>query len=215
MQGQKHTFKDRLFEIIPGLMFWATVFFAVFFSFTHPAWVAVFIIIFDLYWLLKAVNSALHLLSAYKLFHMFLKMRWFPYLERLSNFSRYIEYLDQQILQSVNSQTAKRYFTEEAARIRALVASGRTSADYKKLYHVVLYPFVNESYEVLESSLRSLAQVDYPKDRIIAVLGSEERAGAEAQETAHKIEEAFGHNFFKFFITAHPDGLEGELKCRK
>jgi hypothetical protein len=212
MPGQKHTFRDRIFEVIPGLMFWGTVFFAVFFSFTHPAWVAIFIIIFDLYWLLKAINSALHLVSAYKRFRMFLRMNWFPYLERLTNFSTYIEYLDEQLKQSAHSKTAKKYFTEEVERIRTLVANGRTSADYRKLYHVVLYPFVDESYEVLESALRSLAQVDYPKDRIIAVLASEERAGRPAQETAHRIEQAFGHNFFKFFISVHPDGLEGEIK---
>jgi cellulose synthase/poly-beta-1,6-N-acetylglucosamine synthase-like glycosyltransferase len=44
------------------------------------------------------------------------------------------------------------------------------------------------------------------------LLASEERAGQEAQEVASKIKEKYEKQFYRFFITVHPDGLPGEIK---
>ena len=210
--GPKRTTQDRLLEIIPGLMFWSTLFFAIFFSFTKPVWVALFIIIFDLYWLLKAINSALHLISSYKRFRMFMKMQWMPYTEKLKDYKSYILFLEKQVIAYAKNSNAKEYFVEEAKRIQKWLDRGVYGADYRKIYHVVLYPFVDESFEVLENSLSSLSQASYPKDRIIVILATEERAGKPAAETAQRLKLAFAHNFYKFFTTVHPDGLPGEIK---
>ncbi len=211
MSGPKKSRTDRFYEVIPGLMFWTTLFFAFFFSFRHPAWVAIFIIVFDLYWLLKAINSTLHLFSAYSRFHLFMKMQWMPFLEKTADFKTYTQYLEEQ-KNSGSSRSARKYFKEEALRIQELLTLGRTGRDFRELYHVVVYPFVDESSVILESTLHSLAGADYPKDRIIVVLASEERAGKQAAQTAAQLKEKYGDIFFKFFITVHPDGLEGEIK---
>jgi hypothetical protein len=71
---------------------------------------------------------------------------------------------------------------------------------------------VDESHEVLKSTFEALAEVQYPKDRMIMLLASEERAGQQAQETAAQIKAEFGDIFYKFFVTVHPDGLPGEIK---
>ena len=47
--------------------------FALFFSYFHPVWVSIFIILFDLYWLFKAINGSLHLLSSYSKYKLFKK----------------------------------------------------------------------------------------------------------------------------------------------
>ncbi len=192
-------------------MFWGTLFFALFFSANHPVWVSVFIILFDLYWLFKAINGAFHLMSAYRRYKYFITLDWIDFIERLKDFKGCIEYLKAQLAITDNPK-AKSYFTEEVQRIQKLVDAGRIGGNYHDYYHVVLFPFVDEGPEVLETSLRSLSQVNFPKDRIIAVLASEERAGAKAQETAAIIKAKFEKDFFKFFVTVHPDGLAGEIK---
>ncbi len=214
MSFRKRTIQERFWEIIPGLMFWATLFYALFFSYYHPVWVAVFIILFDLYWMFKAVNGALHLISTYSRYQLFKDIDWPDYLARLSNFKTYLEYLETRVKAAPRRKRGRmrEYFLEEEARLGKLISQGRNGGDFREYYHLVLYPFVDEGYDVLQTTFASLGSIDYPKDRIIVILASEERAGAEAAATAAKVKEEFGGQFFRFFVTTHPDGMAGEIK---
>lgn len=51
----------RFYEILPGALSWSTLLVLLVFSFQFPAVVAVFIVLFDLYWLLKTVYLFFHL----------------------------------------------------------------------------------------------------------------------------------------------------------
>lgn len=51
----------RTLEVFPGILSWSTLFILTGLSFTHPFFVAVFIIFFDVYWFLKTVYLSLHL----------------------------------------------------------------------------------------------------------------------------------------------------------
>jgi len=211
MSFRSRTIEERFWEILPGTMFWATLFFAIFFSYNHPVWVSIFIILFDLYWLFKAVNSAVHLVSAHRRYKFFVTINWVEMLKRLASFETFAEYLGSRE-KAASGSAQRQYFAMEQARIKKLFAAGRRSEDFHRLYHIVLYPFVNESFEVLSTTFDSLAAVNYPHDKIIVLLASEERAGAQAAETAARIKEKYGAKFFKFFITVHPDGLAGEIR---
>ncbi|MHB8871355.1 MAG: glycosyltransferase family 2 protein [Candidatus Doudnabacteria bacterium] len=211
MSLKKKSFVERIFEIIPGAMFWGTLFFALFFSRNHPVWVSVFIILFDLYWLFKAVNGSFHLVFSYKRYRFFATLDWRFLVDQLHDFSKYIEYLSEQ-LRNAKTSRARHYFKDEMERIGKLLTIGRKSANYLDYYHLVLYPFVDESEEVLDTTIRSLEQANYPKDKMIVILASEERMGESAQKIARAIKEKYGNDFFRFFISVHPDGLEGEIK---
>ncbi|MDO8676456.1 MAG: hypothetical protein Q7K16_02290, partial [Candidatus Azambacteria bacterium] len=62
--------KDRLiyrfFEILPGFLAWTTLIAVVVLSFIQPVAIAIFIIIFDVYWFVKTVYLALHLRVAFR-----------------------------------------------------------------------------------------------------------------------------------------------------
>lgn len=51
----------RFFEMVPGLLSWGTLIGVVLLSWLLPAWAAVFIIAFDLYWLIKTVFLSFYL----------------------------------------------------------------------------------------------------------------------------------------------------------
>lgn len=51
----------RFYEILPGALSWSTLVVLLLFSFQFPAAVAVFVVLFDLYWFLKTVYLFLHL----------------------------------------------------------------------------------------------------------------------------------------------------------
>jgi cellulose synthase/poly-beta-1,6-N-acetylglucosamine synthase-like glycosyltransferase len=56
----------RLLEILPGLLSWGTILGTILVSFFLPFWAAIFIILFDLYWLLKTAYLSIHLRSNWR-----------------------------------------------------------------------------------------------------------------------------------------------------
>jgi len=172
---------------------------------------ALFIICFDLYWVLKALNVATHLIASYRKFQFFVKLDWRDYVARLSDVKAFIQYLEEQ-RKSSPQNLRRNYFQQEIQRLQRLVERGRTHLDWSPYFHVVLIPFVDETFEVLNSTFETLAKTDFPKENIIILMASEERVGEPAQIIARQIREKYEKNFFKFFITTHPDGLPGEIK---
>jgi hypothetical protein len=208
---RKRAPKERLWEILPGLEIWTVFIAAVLLSYYRPVWAAWFIVCFDLYWLLKALNVSLHLVASYRKFRFFVTIDWLDFVEQLHDLPAYLVFLKDKEHQA-KSRLQKRYFVEEAERLSAPVQRPLLHRDYRDFYHLVVIPFVDESFEVLQSTLHALTRSRYPMDRLMVIMATEERVGPEAQEVAAKIKEQFGNEFYKFFITVHPDGLPGEIK---
>ena len=66
----------RLFEILPGLAAWGFLLGLVVLSFFLPTSIAIFIIAFDIYWLIKVLYLSLHLRSTYRRMKDNLKIDW-------------------------------------------------------------------------------------------------------------------------------------------
>lgn len=209
---RKRTTQERLWEILPGLQFWSVFVGAIILSYYKPVWAALFIICFDLYWVLKALNVALHLIASYRRFRVFVTFDWQDLVERFSDFKTFQNYLQTVRLPEAKTSLEKKYFHDEILRFNKIIESGKTSANYLNYYQMVIIPFVDESFEVLDNTFSALSAVRYPKDKMIMVLASEERAGIPAQETAKQVIDKYESHFGKFFITVHPDGMEGEIK---
>mgnify|MGYP001560752212 FL=1 len=58
---------------------------------------------------------------------------------------------------------------------------------WSDIYHLILLPFYREPYEVIRHSIEAIAANTYSRDRMLVVLGVEERAGQEAHEVAERI----------------------------
>ncbi len=202
---------ERIWEIIPGLSFWTVFFGAILLSIFKPVWAALFIVCFDLYWVLKAVNVATHLIASYRRFRVYVTLDWLSFVEKLPNRNILIEEF-RGSLGSAKKSLEKKFYKQQIARLSLPINNGIVDVDYREFFHIVIIPFVDESYEVLKSTFEALTEVEYPKDRMIILLASEERAGKPAQDTANQIKNEFGSIFYKFFITVHPDGLPNEIK---
>lgn len=59
-------FYRRLFEIIPGFLTWATLLILLLLAFVKPLWVAIFVITFDIYWVIRITYLTTLLLFAYR-----------------------------------------------------------------------------------------------------------------------------------------------------
>lgn len=208
---RKRTFTERLWEIVPGLSVWTVLIGSVVLSVYKPIWAAIFIICFDLYWVLKAVNSGAHLIASYRKFKFFVTLHWLDLVEKAADYDQLIAELSHRAKQT-QDKTGQKYFLQEADRISALKSSGRQGGRYTDYYQLVLIPFSDESFEVLDSTFSALVASDYPKDRIIALLAAEERAGLGAKTVAEQVQTKYAKFFREFFVTFHPDGLPGEIK---
>ncbi|TSA44548.1 glycosyltransferase family 2 protein [bacterium] len=80
-----------------------------------------------------------------------------------------------------------------------------------KIRHLVIFPMLHESHEVVRESFLSLAQANYPKEKFFVVLATEENGGEDDQKTAAMIKEEFGGLFGNFLVTVHPAGRLNEL----
>jgi len=173
----------RFFEIIPGFLSISTLLLLLVLSYFKPVWVAFFIIAFNVYWLLLVIYLAIHLITAYNKLKKNYKIDWKKKCEELKD--------------------------QKNLPIDSLVKKNITSND---LWQLIILPTYNEDIEIIRSSLKSIANDNYPLSRKIVVLAMEERVGSVAQKRAKIIREEFADKFGFFNITFHPDNISGEIK---
>lgn len=76
----------RFFEILPGALMWVTLLGTVAASWLAPVGASLFIIAFDVYWLLKTLFLSLHLRYSFSQMRKNLKINWRAKLETLADF---------------------------------------------------------------------------------------------------------------------------------
>ncbi len=153
--------------MVPGAAVWTTFGVAIVACFFAPVWAIGFIVVFDLYWLIRVTYILVYLLLAYR---------------RLKTASR----------------------IDWTARLHE-------QTGWYDITHVVVLPTYKEPYEVLAGTLRSLAVVDYPLDRFIVVLATEERDAATIRPIAARLATEYAHVFGHFLVTEHPGNIIGEV----
>jgi len=166
----------RFFEMLPGICSWLTLILMVVVSWQWPVAAAIFIIVFDTYWLIKTIYFSWHAAYSSKKTREYLKKNWLRELKNLP---------------------------KEKYNVNV--------TDWRDIYHLVILPMVDEPYAVVASTFQALSSVNYPLDRFIVVLATEERAQDKIQTTIEKVQQEFGKNFKHFLITVHPKDIVGEI----
>ncbi len=156
----------RLFEIVPGFLSWLSIACIFFFSFRAPFAAAIFIILFDIYWILKVLYLSIYLRQNWKKTRHNMSVDWKAKLANLK---------------------------------------------YDRIRHMVLLPFYNESYDVIEKSLEALLVSKYDPSKFIIVLAGEEKNKAHATDMQARAKRQFGGKFGSLFCTIHPAGVSGEM----
>jgi len=176
LEGSRDRALFRFFETVPAVFSWGTLALACALSWLVPAAAAIFIIIFDFFWLLRIAYLSFHQTASYNQMKKNIKENWIEKLNSIKN----------------NPSVAFR-------------------TSWHDIYHLIILPMYKEGIEIVRPAVQSLAEAEYPKDKMIVVLGTEETVGEKALETAKIIENEFGNVFFRFFITIHPKNILGEI----
>ncbi len=158
----------RLYEMLPGISIWGTLILAVVFSFLYPLAMIYFIIIFDIYWVLKVFN-----------FSFYLIVSWIRYRK----------------VQRIDWKDALQHDIPDATRLR----------------HVVFLTVFNETWDVVEGAVASVAASVYNPSLFTLVIAGEERQAEHCKELFQKIEARFLDVFDHIAFTLHPSSLPDEI----
>jgi len=82
---------------------------------------------------------------------------------------------------------------------------------YRDYWHLVILPTYREPYQVIQRSLRGIADSQYPKDRLLVVVAGEERDEKNFRHIVQSAEAEFFGTFYRLLFTTHPDKIPGEL----
>lgn len=226
---KKNYFWRRVFEILPGLLTWTALLAPIVLSFFLPAFVAYFIIVFDLFWLFRAFYMSRNLLYSYNRLNIDQKIDWQIKLHETENIEGKREEIEREI-KKYERKIWLRYpfnlFLRIIPKIRkdtfylsylrdTLHELGEASQsevlNYKDIYHLVILATYKEDIKILRQSIDAVLESDFPQDRILFVLATEERDKENAIKNATQLEKEFKDKFGLFFWTVHPKDIPGEI----
>lgn len=191
----KDKFWYRILEILPGFLTLATLIGLTVFSYFFPVGVAYFIIAFDIYWLLVVTYLAIHLIAAYKSLVKAKKTDWKSLCINLDSETEKIVGEDY----SVKNPEKAQYLYKEGLKCEDII-------------QLVILPTYNEGIEIIRTTIKAIYDDNFPNKQIAIVLAMEERAGEEGRKRALQVQAEFKDKFKCFFVSFHPDGIEGEIK---
>ncbi|MDZ4225455.1 MAG: glycosyltransferase family 2 protein [Candidatus Andersenbacteria bacterium] len=211
--------RRRLLQIIPGALSWGTLIGLSVLAIFLPFWIAIFVIAYDIYALLRAVYMSIHLVYAYRRLRREKKIHWLDRCRGISgDLNTYRRLLSDQLAALSRTTSVERekirQLNKHLTEVRQLIKERRHIFNWANVHHAVILPTYDESITVLRTSLKALTAGDFPLDRLHVVVGFEDRAGRTARARAEQLTREFGHKFGTFITAFHPDGLPGETRVK-
>jgi len=200
----------RFWEILPGVLSWTILFLPVIFSLVWPAGVAYFIIVFDTYWLVKALVMGGHLIAGYAHLKRNVAINWLERCKKTDDLAAWAEELFHQL--HLEHSWRRWKLQEEWEQAEQIKKSPSKQKSWQDIYQVFLYPIYKESYEVMEASVRACLASNYPKDKIMVLLTVEARGGDQVREDALRVQSEYCDKFRELIVTVHPDEPDGKRK---
>ena len=223
------TRKYRFFEILPGFMAYFMILLLVILSIVWPVGGSIYLLIVITITLVKAVGVAFRTVQGYNTVKRAECVNWHKRVADLEtphdSYERHyraevkrLKLLDiaHMMRNKKEEERLERYAFDidmHIANLRKMAATENGElVNPNNVYHAVLVMAYNEGEETLGPSIEAIKKSTFSTDRIIVVLGYEERGGPEMEATAKKLEKRFSKDFYKFMIIKHPDSLPDEIK---
>jgi hypothetical protein len=219
---------QRLLEIIPGVLTWLTIAGMFILSFFVPVWVAVYIILFDIYWIFRTIFIAYYSIQGYRKLRKGTAIDWWERCQNISDPGNYrkivaerisameralkeggMKLIERQILKKqINAQ--KKYLEE----IKDIEKIKNQILDWREIIHVVMLPTATEPAEVIEPAIQAIADSNFPNKQFIILLATEEREPEERRlQKVEYLQNKFTGVFRDFIVTTHVV-KKGEMRAK-
>lgn len=201
----KRTKLYRFFEILPGVLSYGLVVLLFVLSWLNPAMGAVYVLFIVAVVLVKAAGTAFRTIQGYEVVRRAMRVDWHKRLLDLENPHEAFERLH-----GVHDESFG--FDEHVQNLKILsVVEGKSEPTPRDVYHAVIMVAYDEGMETLVPTVEAVRDTGFDNDRIIFVLGYEERGGEVMRQRALELKKMFEGVFKDFILVEHPEGLKGEI----
>lgn len=220
---------QRMIEMIPGLMTWTTLLGMLLLSFFLPIWAAIFVIVFDIYWIHKALYISIFSVAGQRDVVEGKRINWWDRCQNIAHPEEYSEILKERTKNLYASMKEMPFFAlrnrytvrKEIQRLKKIRKETRELfpikdkiMDWRDIIHVVLLPTAGEPAEIIEPAIQSLVDSNFPKEQMIILLATEERENKDTRlPKVEYLKKKFDGIFRDFLVTTHIVEA-GELKCK-
>jgi len=210
---------QRILEIIPGILTWVTLLGMFIFSFLVPVYVAIFIILFDIYWIYRTIFIAYYSVQGYKKLQRGKKIDWWERCQNIAqpeNYRRIIEEKINKMKESLAEGHDMRWkdrkilkkeikITENYLKeVKEVIKVKDQIMDWREVIHVVSLVTASEPAEVIEPAISAVADSNFPNEQIIILLATEEREPEERRlAKVDYLKDKFKGVFRDFIVTTH------------
>lgn len=201
---KKRTPQYRFFEMLPAILSYGSILLLIVLSLISPLSAAVYLLLIIMTVLIKAVGTAVHTVTGRKRLNKAQNIDWHARLLQLE--APVAAYEHEKTIYSKGFE-----FDVHKENLRLMAADPRSFPKPSSIYSAVIVAAYNESYEVIEPTIQAIADTTFDNDKLIVVLGYEQRGGADIKKTAQALQKKFKDVFKAFHIVEHPDGLSNEV----
>lgn len=200
----KRTLAYRLFEMLPAVLSYGAIIILFILSMISPILATIYLMLVIITLIVKAVGIAYHTISGRNRLEKAQNINWH---ERLADLETPEDSYSR--LQSIKLRGFG--INAHLDNLRLMTADPDLFPRPSQIYNGVIVVAYNESIEIIEPTIQSLADTHYDKDHLIVVFGYEERGGPKIKELAQELEQKFKGVFKEFHIIEHPMDLPDEV----
>lgn len=199
----KRTKKYRLLEMLPAVLSYGAIILLVVLSLVSPLLASIYLLGVIITMIVKAVGIAVSTVIGRRHMDEAMKTDWHSRLMQLEDpHSSY---------DSSPTDSASFDYSIHRENLRLAAADPDAFPKPSDIYNAVIIATYNESYEVLDTTLKSVVDTTYNNKQIILVIAYEERGGAAIEETIKLLKKNYQKHFKAFLTVKHPDGLPNEV----
>lgn len=200
----KRTRVYRFFEMLPAILSYGALILLIVLSLVSPLLAAVYLMLIIVTLLVKAVGIAYHTIGGRNNLEHAQKIDWRERLDDFENPAKSYEL-------RMKSRSKAFGMQNHIDNLRLAAADPDAFPKPSEIYNLVIVAAYNESYEIIEPTIRSLLATTYDKSRLVIAFAYEERGGQGIQETADRLKKEFGSQFADFVLVKHPRDLPNEV----
>ena len=197
----------RFFEMLPAILSFSMLALPVVLALINPLYAAIFIIIYIITYLMRAVAMAGRVLQSYHTMQEAMAIDW---QQRLRDLAAPEEGL-KRYAQETGGTRQRWHQYEHYRNLKRLSTDNVARPLPSDVINVIIIATYNESREILEPTIKAIADNDFDSRQTIVVIAYEQRGPQSTQDTAKALAKEYGHVFKKTMAIGHPEGLPNEV----
>jgi len=202
----KRTIKYRLFEMLPAALSYGAFILLVVLSLISPILASIYLILIIVTLLVKAAAIAFRTVQGRNWIEAAQKVDWHKRLLALKSPQASLDELTAEGLE-IKSFGYKQHL----GNLKILADNPGKFPNPDDIYNAIIIATYNESYDVLEPTIRSIIDCTFDKKKLIIALAYEARGGEATKANAIRLQQEFKDTFYAFHIVEHPADMPNEV----